>query len=97
MLQGLIIGALLYPKRHAVRNTGSRYWLRSSVARLSVVCSPIELIGYKTGWLGWARTTDILINSQTHLPTELLANKTWCAVLDSNQRLPTCKEGTLAS
>ena len=28
----------------------------------------------KTGWLGWARTTDILINSQTHLPTELLAN-----------------------
>ena len=28
----------------------------------------------KTGWLGWARTSDPLINSQMLLPTELLAN-----------------------
>ena len=27
------------------------------------------------GWLGWARTNDILINSQVFIPTELLANK----------------------
>jgi hypothetical protein len=26
------------------------------------------------GWLGWARTSDPLINSQMLLPTELLAN-----------------------
>ena len=45
---------------------------------------PIIPSAHKIGSPAWARTTDILINSQAQLPTVLLRNKTWCERRDSN-------------
>jgi hypothetical protein len=62
-----------HPHNNLVGVQGFEPWTPWSQTRCA---TRLRYTPIKTGCLAWARTTDILINSQAQLPTVLLGNKT---------------------